>query len=59
MTQEYMIATEGQDINNLVKRINELLSQGWKCQGGIAIGERGIVQALVKDIPTKKIKPNS
>jgi hypothetical protein len=57
--QEYMIVTEGNDIDNMVAQINKHLLQGWECQGGIAVSETGIVQAMVRDLPIEYVKPNA
>jgi hypothetical protein len=36
MTTQYQIVADS-TINGLVNQVNQLLSQGWVCQGGVAM----------------------
>jgi hypothetical protein len=45
--KEYKVLTGGK-IRFLEKYVNEYLSLGWKCQGGVSKTSKGYTQAMVK-----------
>lgn len=51
--KEYLLIMS-EDYEDFIERVDEALSGGWTCQGGVAVntdrGEEWLYQAMVKEI---------